>query len=84
MWCRGGTGAVEELRALSQAQRFCGCAQELQLRWQQYYELVTVLVQWVRQHTVLFEERRFPASYEEIEVSGAAARGEKRPRPGEL
>lgn len=42
--------------------------QELQLRWQEYYEVVTLLLQWIRQHTVLFEERRFPASYEEIEV----------------
>ncbi|XP_074754371.1 plectin-like isoform X15 [Athene noctua] len=43
-------------------------ANELQLRWQEYYEVVTVLLQWIRQHTVLFEERRFPASYEEIEI----------------
>ncbi|XP_064910841.1 plectin isoform X36 [Columba livia] len=43
-------------------------ANELQLRWQEYYELVTVLLQWLRQHTVLFEERRFPASYEEVEI----------------
>ncbi|XP_019329911.1 PREDICTED: plectin-like [Aptenodytes forsteri] len=43
-------------------------ANELQLRWQEYYEVVTLLLQWIRQHTVLFEERRFPASYEEIEV----------------
>ncbi|XP_037234777.1 plectin isoform X4 [Falco rusticolus] len=42
-------------------------ANELQLRWQEYYEVVTMLLQWIRQHTVLFEERRFPASYEEIE-----------------
>ncbi|KAM9200713.1 plectin isoform 8-T8 [Mergus octosetaceus] len=43
-------------------------ANELQLRWQEYYELVTLLLQWIRHHTVLFEERRFPASYEEIEI----------------
>ncbi|XP_075346513.1 plectin isoform X30 [Mycteria americana] len=43
-------------------------ANELQLRWQEYYEVVTVLLQWICQHTVLFEERRFPASYEEIEI----------------
>nr|XP_056710553.1 plectin [Euleptes europaea] len=43
-------------------------ANELQLRWQEYYELVTLLLQWIRHHTVVFEERRFPASYEEIEV----------------
>ncbi|XP_052643922.1 plectin isoform X28 [Harpia harpyja] len=43
-------------------------ANELQLRWQEYYEVVTLLLQWIRQHTVLFEERRFPASYEEIEI----------------
>lgn len=43
-------------------------AQELQLRWQEYYEVVTLLLQWVRQHILLFEERRFPASYEEVEV----------------
>lgn len=42
--------------------------QELQLRWQEYYEVVTLLLQWMRQHTVSFEERRVPASYEEIEV----------------
>ncbi|XP_061220313.1 plectin-like [Neopsephotus bourkii] len=43
-------------------------ANELQLRWQEYYELVTLLLQWMRQHTGSFEERRVPASYEEIEV----------------
>ncbi|XP_066847031.1 plectin isoform X25 [Anser cygnoides] len=43
-------------------------ANELQLRWQEYYEVVTLLLQWIRHHTVLFEERRFPASYEEIEI----------------
>lgn len=44
------------------------CPQELQLRWQEYYEVVTALLRWQRQHTVQFEERRFPASYEEVEV----------------
>ncbi|TKS81708.1 Plectin [Collichthys lucidus] len=42
-------------------------ANELELRWQEYYELVTLLLQWIRHHVVIFEERRFPASYEEIE-----------------
>ncbi|KAJ8353993.1 hypothetical protein SKAU_G00215600 [Synaphobranchus kaupii] len=43
-------------------------ANELELRWQQYYELVTLLLQWIRHHVVVFEERRFPTSYEEIEI----------------
>ncbi|KAJ3608930.1 hypothetical protein NHX12_023458, partial [Muraenolepis orangiensis] len=43
-------------------------ANELELRWQEYYELVTVLLQWIRHHILVFEERKFPASYEEIEV----------------
>uniref|UniRef100_A0ABM5GD78 Plectin isoform X23 n=1 Tax=Pogona vitticeps TaxID=103695 RepID=A0ABM5GD78_9SAUR len=43
-------------------------ANELQLRWQEYYEVVTVLLQWIRHHTLIFEERKFPASYEEIEI----------------
>ncbi|XP_057874617.1 plectin isoform X11 [Melospiza georgiana] len=43
-------------------------ANELQLRWQEYYEVVTGLLQWSRQHSALFEERRLPASYEEIEI----------------
>lgn len=43
--------------------------QELELRWQEYYELVTLLLQWIRHHVIVFEERRFPTSYEEIEVS---------------
>lgn len=47
------------------------CAQELQLRWQEYSEVVTLLLQWIRHHTVVFEERKFPASYEEIEVRAA-------------
>ncbi|XP_009470007.1 PREDICTED: LOW QUALITY PROTEIN: plectin [Nipponia nippon] len=50
-------------------------ANELQLRWQEYYEVVTLLLQWIRQHTVLFEERRFPASYEEIEDLRCAGTG---------
>lgn len=47
-----------------------GCLprQELQLRWQEYSEVVTLLLQWIRHHTVVFEERKVPASYEEIEV----------------
>lgn len=48
--------------------------QELQLRWQEYRELVLLLLQWTRHHTAVFEERRFPSSFEEIEV-GWAARG---------
>lgn len=50
------------------APRLASVPQELQLRWQEYYELVTLLLQWIHHHTVVFEERRFPASYEEIEV----------------
>lgn len=42
--------------------------QELELRWQEYYELVTMLLQWIRHHVLVFEERKFPSSYEEIEV----------------
>lgn len=42
--------------------------QELELRWHEYYELVTVLLQWIRHHVLVFEERKFPTSYEEIEV----------------
>lgn len=38
------------------------------MRWQEYYELVTLLLQWIRHHVVIFEERKFPTSYEEIEV----------------
>ncbi|XP_068999461.1 plectin isoform X4 [Embiotoca jacksoni] len=43
-------------------------ANELELRWQEYYELVTLLLQWIRHHVMVFEERKFPASYEEIEL----------------
>ncbi|XP_061615377.1 plectin a isoform X6 [Phyllopteryx taeniolatus] len=43
-------------------------ANELELRWQEYYELVTTLLQWIRHHILVFEERKFPSSYEEIEV----------------
>ncbi|XP_059423211.1 plectin-like [Carassius carassius] len=43
-------------------------ANELELRWQEYYELVTVLLQWIRHHVLIFEERKFPSSYEEIEI----------------
>uniref|UniRef100_G1LIB6 Plectin n=1 Tax=Ailuropoda melanoleuca TaxID=9646 RepID=G1LIB6_AILME len=43
-------------------------ANELQLRWQEYRELVVLLLQWVRHHTAAFEERRFPSSFEEIEI----------------
>ncbi|KAB5586394.1 hypothetical protein PHYPO_G00001090 [Pangasianodon hypophthalmus] len=41
---------------------------ELELRWKEYYELVTIVLQWIRHHVVIFEERKFPASYEEIEI----------------
>ncbi|XP_047277836.1 plectin isoform X24 [Homo sapiens] len=41
---------------------------ELQLRWQEYRELVLLLLQWMRHHTAAFEERRFPSSFEEIEI----------------
>ena len=47
--------------------------QELQLRWQEYQELVLLLLQWVRHHTAAFEERRFPSSFEEIEVGPSSA-----------
>ncbi|XP_029700380.1 plectin isoform X2 [Takifugu rubripes] len=43
-------------------------ANELELRWHEYYELVTMLLQWIRHHVLVFEERKFPTSYEEIEV----------------
>ncbi|XP_061597247.1 plectin a isoform X5 [Cololabis saira] len=43
-------------------------ANELELRWQEYYEVVTMLLQWIRHHVLVFEERRFPSSYEEVEV----------------
>lgn len=46
----------------------CAGVQDLELRWQEYYELVTLLLQWIRHHVVIFEERKFPTSYEEIEV----------------
>ncbi|XP_048010070.1 plectin isoform X7 [Megalobrama amblycephala] len=41
---------------------------ELELRWQEYYELITILIQWIRHHILIFEERKFPGSYEEIEI----------------
>ncbi|XP_063087307.1 plectin isoform X28 [Cavia porcellus] len=43
-------------------------ANELQLRWQEYRELVLLLLQWIRHHTAAFEERKFPSSFEEIEI----------------
>ena len=49
--------------------------QELQLRWQEYRELVLLLLQWIRAHTAAFEERRFPSSFEEIEVGFPAPQG---------
>lgn len=60
--------------------------QELQLRWQEYRELVLLLLQWVRHHTAAFEERKFPSSFEEIEVGLSAWVGAARlpwgPGPG--
>lgn len=47
----------------------CFVGQELELRWQEYYELVTMLLQWIRHHIIVFEESKFPTSYEEIEVT---------------
>ncbi|XP_061772373.1 plectin isoform X26 [Nerophis ophidion] len=41
---------------------------DLELRWQEYYESMTLLLQWIRHHVMIFEERKFPASYEEIEL----------------
>ncbi|XP_055981334.1 plectin isoform X1 [Sorex fumeus] len=43
-------------------------ANELQLRWQEYRELVVLLLQWIRHHTAAFEERTCPSSFEEIEI----------------
>ncbi|XP_044525577.1 plectin [Gracilinanus agilis] len=43
-------------------------ANELQLRWQEYRELVMLLLQWIRQHIISFEERKFATSYEETEI----------------
>ncbi|XP_053415524.1 plectin isoform X22 [Nycticebus coucang] len=43
-------------------------ANELQLRWQEYRELVMLLLQWIRHHIAAFEERKFPSSFEEIEI----------------
>ncbi|KAK5617996.1 hypothetical protein CRENBAI_023629 [Crenichthys baileyi] len=43
-------------------------ANDLELRWQEYYELVTLLLQWIRHHVTIFEERKFPSSYTEIEL----------------
>ncbi|KAM4568863.1 plectin isoform 2-T2 [Fundulus diaphanus] len=43
-------------------------ANDLELRWQEYYELVTLLLQWIRHHVTIFEERKFPSSYEETEL----------------
>lgn len=63
-----GAGLRPRAAGRHPAPRLPSVPQELQLRWQEYYEVVTLLLQWIRHHTVLFEERRFPASYEEIEV----------------
>ncbi|CAL9705341.1 unnamed protein product [Knipowitschia caucasica] len=43
-------------------------ANNLELRWQEYYELVTLLLQWIRHHVVIFGEKKFPTSYEEVEL----------------
>lgn len=31
--------------------------------------MVTVLLQWIRHHILVFQERKFPSSYEEMEVA---------------
>ncbi|XP_060770088.1 plectin-like isoform X2 [Neoarius graeffei] len=41
---------------------------ELQLHWQEYYELVINLLNWIRNHIIVFENRNLPTSYEDIEV----------------
>lgn len=66
-WGAGGHCCCRPPQCHSQLHT-CPPPQELQLRWQEYYEVVTGLLQWSRQHSALFEERRLPASYEEIEV----------------
>ncbi|XP_041039511.1 plectin-like isoform X7 [Carcharodon carcharias] len=43
-------------------------ANEIELRWQEYYEMVTLLLQWIRHHITMFEERKFPGNFEEMEV----------------
>ncbi|XP_038652429.1 plectin-like [Scyliorhinus canicula] len=43
-------------------------ANEIELRWQEYYEMVTLLLQWIRHHISMFDEKKFPATYEEIDV----------------
>ncbi|XP_060681740.1 plectin-like [Hemiscyllium ocellatum] len=43
-------------------------ANEIEMRWQEYYEMVTLLIQWIRHHITIFEERKFPGTYEEMEV----------------
>jgi len=61
---------------MSDLGKFNICAhvlQELELRWQEYYEVVTLLLQWIRHHILVFEERKFPTSYEEIEVTGISS-----------
>ncbi|XP_059496941.1 plectin-like isoform X6 [Stegostoma tigrinum] len=43
-------------------------ANDIELQWQEYYEVVTLLIQWIRHHITIFEERKFPGTYEEMEV----------------
>uniref|UniRef100_A0A8C1P4U3 Plectin b n=1 Tax=Cyprinus carpio TaxID=7962 RepID=A0A8C1P4U3_CYPCA len=43
-------------------------ATALEVHWHEYYELVTILLQWIRHHVLIFEERKFPGSYEEVEI----------------
>uniref|UniRef100_A0A8C2I7G8 Plectin b n=1 Tax=Cyprinus carpio TaxID=7962 RepID=A0A8C2I7G8_CYPCA len=43
-------------------------ASALEVHWHEYYELVTILLQWIRHHVLIFEERKFPGSYEEVEI----------------
>ncbi|KAB5579292.1 hypothetical protein PHYPO_G00193430 [Pangasianodon hypophthalmus] len=41
---------------------------ELQLHCQEYCNLVTMLLQWIRHYVSVFEESKFPTSYKEIET----------------
>lgn len=68
MWRNRSRRALLSVISTSQLIFCCAVVQELELRWQEYYELVTLLLQWIRHHVVIFEERKLPTSYEEIEV----------------
>lgn len=67
VWMGAPDGRGPDPRTLQAAHALL-CSQELQLRWQEYRELVLLLLQWIRHHTAAFEERKFPSSFEEIEV----------------